>query len=62
MASRRFPRLLNAEGQRRIEEAFRLRVRPKGGHIDMADAYIRALQDHGLLDQYLIPRWTPSTC
>ena len=58
MASRHF-RVLNTEGQRLIDEAFRQRTRHRGAYQDVADAYIRALRDHGLLERYLIPGVDP---
>lgn len=52
-------KLLNTEGQRLLEQAFQDRTRRHGYFVDIADAYMRALQDHGLLDQYLIPGMDP---
>jgi hypothetical protein len=52
-------RLLNDAGQRLIEQAFERRTRSRGGFHDMADAYIRALDDHGLLTQYLLDGVAP---
>jgi hypothetical protein len=55
----RHPKLLNIEGQRLLEQAFQDPTRQRAYFIDIADAYMRALRDHGLLDQYLIPDVDP---
>jgi hypothetical protein len=60
MAPRRpRPGLLNPTGQRLIKAAFDQRTRKRGDYHAVADGYIRALKDHGLLAQYLIPGVDP---
>src|SRR5215212_1877598 len=47
------PLLLSDEGQFRLEQAFENRARRRGSFLDFAEGYIRALDQEGLLLNYL---------
>ncbi len=51
--------LLNPEGQHRLEVSYGRRVRNRSSFIDHVDAYLRALQDEGRLERYMIPGVDP---
>lgn len=52
-------KLLNDEGLAMLLPAFNSRIRQKASFPDFADAYLRGLQDAGLLDRYRLPSVDP---